>query len=75
MPRLRPSCSTTTSASEAALMTEMAEMAVAGVFTVKVGRVVEEVCERSFSKHSVFEAHAELDPAIRAFCDWPLKGE
>ena len=72
MPRLRPSCSTTTSASEAALVTEMA---VAGVFTVKVGRVMEEVCGRSFSKHSVFEACAELDPAIRAFCDWPLKGE
>ena len=51
MPRLRPSCSTTTSASEAALMTEMA---VADVFTVKVCRVIEEVCERSFSKRSVF---------------------
>jgi transposase-like protein len=35
-------------------MTEMAEMVVAGVFTVKVGRVIEEVCERSFSKQSVF---------------------
>ena len=48
---MRPSCSTTTSASVAALVTEMV---VAGVFTVKVGRVIEEVCERSFSKHSVF---------------------
>jgi len=36
------------------LVTEMAEMAVAGVFTMKVGRVIEEVCERSFSKRSVF---------------------
>ncbi|RRF99190.1 MAG: hypothetical protein DUD39_05585 [Coriobacteriaceae bacterium] len=53
----------------------MTEVVVAGVFTVKVGRVIEEVCERSFSKHSVFEACAELDPAIRASCDWPLKGE
>ncbi|RRF89460.1 MAG: hypothetical protein DUD39_18760 [Coriobacteriaceae bacterium] len=35
-------------------MTEMAEMAVAGVSTLKVGRVIEEVCERSFSKRSVF---------------------
>ena len=51
---MRPSCSTTTSASEAALMTEMAEMVVTDVFTVKVGRVIEEVCERSFSKRSVF---------------------
>ena len=55
--------------------TLVTEMVVAGVFTVKVGRVIEEVCERSFSKQSVFEACAELDPAIRAFCDWPLKGE
>jgi hypothetical protein len=30
------------------------EMVVAGVFTVKVGRVIEEACERSFSKRSVF---------------------
>ena len=57
------------------LVTEMAEMVVAGVFTMKVGRVIEEVCERSFSKRSVFEACAELDCAVRAFCDWPLKGE
>ena len=56
-------------------MTEMAEMVVASVFTVKVGRVVEEVCGRSFSKQSLFEACAELNSAIRAFCDWPLKGE
>ena len=49
-------------------------MVVAGVFTVKVGRVIEEVCERSFSKQSVFEACAELNCAVRAFCDWPLKG-
>jgi putative transposase len=55
--------------------TLVTEVVVAGVSTLKVGRVMEEVCERSFSKHSVFEAHAELDPAIRAFCDWPLKGE
>ncbi|RRF98766.1 MAG: hypothetical protein DUD39_07980 [Coriobacteriaceae bacterium] len=50
-------------------------MVVAGVFTVKVGRVIEEVCGRSFSKCSVFEACAELNCAVRAFCDWPLKGE
>ena len=34
--------------------TLVTEMVVAGVFTVKVGRVIEEVCERSFSKQSVF---------------------
>ena len=55
--------------------TLVTEMVVAGVFTVKVGRVIEEVCGRSFSKQSVFEACAELNCAVRAFCDWPLKGE
>ena len=40
--------------------TLVTEMAVAGVFAVKVGRVIEEVCERSFSKCSAFEACAEL---------------
>ena len=55
--------------------TLVTEMVVAGVFTVKVGRVIEEVCERSFSKCSVFEACAELNCAVRASCDWPLKGE
>jgi len=34
--------------------TLVTEMVVAGVFTVKVGRVIEEVCGRSFSKRSVF---------------------
>ena len=34
--------------------TLVTEMVVAGVFTVKVGRVIKEVCERSFSKQSVF---------------------
>ena len=55
--------------------TLVTEVVVAGVSTLKVGRVMEEVCERSFSKQSLFEACAELDPAVRAFCDWPLKGE
>ncbi len=59
--------------------TLVTEVIVAGVFTVKVGRVIEEVCERSFSKQSLFqslfEACAELDCAVRASCDWPLKGE
>ena len=34
--------------------TLVTEVVVAGVFTMKVGRVMEEVCERSFSKCSVF---------------------
>ena len=36
--------------SEAALVTTMAEMVVAGVSTAKVGRVMEEICGKSFSK-------------------------
>ena len=34
--------------------TLVTEMVVAGVSTLKVGRVMEEVCERSFFKRSVF---------------------
>ena len=53
--------------SEAALITTMAEMVVAGVSTAKVGRVMEEICGRSFSKQTVSEACAALDDAVRAF--------
>lgn len=53
--------------SEAALITVMAEMVVAGVSTAKVGRVMEELCGRSFSKQAVSEACAELDGAVEAF--------
>ncbi len=53
--------------SEAALVTAMAEMVVAGVSTAKVGRVMEEICGKSFSKQSVSEACAELDGAVEAF--------
>ena len=53
--------------SEAALITVMAEMVVAGVSTAKVGRVMEELCGKSFSKQAVSEACAELDGAVEAF--------
>ena len=58
--------------SEAALVTTMAEMVVAGVSTAKVGRVMEEICGKSFSKQSVSEACAELDGAVEAFRGRPL---
>jgi len=58
--------------SEAALVTAMAEMVVAGVSTAKVGRVMEEICGKSFSKQSVSEACAELDDAVEAFRSRPL---
>lgn len=53
--------------SEAALVTTMAEMVVAGVSTAKVSRVMEEICGRSFSKQTVSEACKELDGIVREF--------
>ena len=60
--------------SEAALITTMAEMVVAGVSTAKVGRVTEAICGRSFSKQAVSEACKELDAAVAAFRDRPIEG-
>lgn len=61
--------------SEAALVTAMAEMVVAGVSTAKVGRVMEEICGKSFSKQSVSEACKELDAAVGRFRSRPLEGD
>ena len=61
--------------SEAALVTTMAEMVVAGVSTAKVGRVMEEICGRPFSKQAVSEACRELDGPVRAFRERPVEGE
>lgn len=61
--------------SEAALVTTMAEMVVAGVSTAKVGRVMREICGRPFSKQSVSEACAELDAAVEAFRTRPIESE
>lgn len=61
--------------SEAALVTAMAEMVVAGVSTAKVGRVMEEICGRSFSKQAVSEACKELDSAVEAFRTRRIEGE
>ena len=61
--------------SEAALVTTMAEMVVAGVSTAKVGRVMKEICGRPFSKQAVSEACAELDDAVRAFRERRLDGD
>lgn len=60
--------------SEAALVTTMAEMVVAGVSTAKVGRVMEEICGRPFSKQAVSEACRELDGPVEAFRGRPLGG-
>lgn len=61
--------------SEAALVTAMAEMVVAGVSTAKVGRVMEEICGRSFSKQAVSEACKELDGAVAEFSGRRIEGE
>lgn len=59
--------------SEAALVATMAEMAVGGVSTVKVGRVMREICGREFSKQSVSAACATLDSAVEGFRTRPLE--
>ena len=61
--------------SEAALVTTMAEMVVAGVSTAKVGRVMEQICGRSFSKSTVSEACRELDDAVEAYRTRPIEGK
>lgn len=61
--------------SEAALVTAMAEMVVAGVSTAKVGRVMEEICGKAFSKQAVSEACSELDAAVEEFRTRPIESE
>ena len=58
--------------SEAALVTTMAEMVLGGVSTAKVGRVMETLCGRYFSKSTVSEACRELDAAVAEFAGRPL---
>lgn len=59
--------------SEAALVTTMAEMVVGGVSTAKVGRIMEELCGKNFSKSAVSEACVELDEKVCEFRDRPLE--
>lgn len=61
--------------SEAALVTIMAEMVVGGVSTAKVGRVMEEICGKNFSKQTVSEACKELDVIVKDFKDKPIEGD
>lgn len=61
--------------SEAALVTTMAEMVLSGTSTAKVGRVMEALCGRSFSKSTVSEACAELDAPVEEFRTRPIEGE
>lgn len=58
--------------SEAALITTMAEMVIAGVSTRKVSRVMEVLCEKSFSKSTVSEACKQLDEEVEKFRNRPI---
>lgn len=60
---------------EAALVTTMAEMVVSGVSTAKVGRVMETICNKNFSKQTVSEACKELDESVEEFRKRPINGE
>lgn len=63
------------SRSEAALVSTMAEMVVAGVSTAKVGRVMKEICGRSFSKQEVSKTCKKLDEAVGEFKMHPLDND
>ena len=58
--------------SEAALITTMAEMVVAGVSTRKVSQVMETLCGTSFSKSTVSEVCKELDKEVAVFRSRPI---
>lgn len=53
--------------SESALISTMAEMVVAGVSTRKVSKVMETICDTSFSKSSVSKACERLDSEVEKF--------
>lgn len=55
------------STSEASLITTMAEMVVNGVATRRVGKVMETLCGRNFSKSTVSETCKELDKSVYEF--------
>ena len=58
--------------SEAALVSTMAEMVIAGVSTRKVSKVVETLCGTSYSKSMVSEVCKELDGVVDQFRNRPL---
>ena len=59
--------------SEAALVATMAEMVVRGVSTRKVGRIMETLCGKGFSKSTVSEACKRLDAEVQAFLGRPIE--
>ena len=62
------------SRSEGALITTMAEMVVNGTSSRKVGKVMETLCGKSFSKSTVSDACKELDRQVEEFRSRPITG-
>ena len=62
------------SRSEGALITTMAEMVVNGTSSRKVGKVMETLCGKAFSKSTVSDACKELDRQVEAFRNRPING-
>ncbi|MGI6543540.1 MAG: IS256 family transposase [Limnochordia bacterium] len=60
--------------SEQALVLALMEMVVNGVSTRKVQRITEELCGVGFSKSTVSELCRQLDPAVNAWNERPIKG-
>jgi len=61
--------------SEQAFVLALMEMVVQGVSTRKVSAITEELCGASFSKSTVSELCAGLDPRVRAFNERRLEGD
>ena len=61
--------------SEQAFVLALMEMVVQGVSTRKVSAITEELCGASFSKSTVSELCAGLEPRVRAFNERRLEGE
>lgn len=60
--------------SEGALITTMAELVVNGISSRKVGKVMETLCGKSFSKSTVSEVCKELDEQVETFRNRPING-
>lgn len=58
---------------EAALLTTMAEMVISGTSTRKVGKVMETICGKEFSKSTVSEACKMLDTEVKKFRERPIE--
>ena len=59
--------------SEQALVLAMIEMVINGVSTRKIDRITEELCGKSFSKSTVSNLCAKLDPVVSKFRQRPLE--